>query len=71
MVKNCPKLKKSVKKAGFHIICGTICTRQESCCLPFAEFFAYIITILYTVVYGNRKAKLYPSNETMVPAFWP
>ena len=34
----CERVQKSVKKAEFHSISGTICTRQESRCLPYARF---------------------------------
>ena len=38
------KLKKSVKKAGFHNICATIRTHRESWCLPYAAFFIECLT---------------------------
>ena len=37
MAKKCPKVKKSVKNAGFHSIGSTIRTRRESRCLLYAK----------------------------------
>ena len=43
MAKKCPKVQKSVKKAGIHSIGSSIRTRRESLCLPYEEFFLYIL----------------------------
>ena len=56
MAKTCPKVQKSVKKAGFHIIGATICTCWESWCLPYAGFFLSKVKALYR---SSMKAYLY------------
>ena len=43
MAKKCQKVKKSVKKSGFHSIGATFRTRQESRCLPYTGFFLKLV----------------------------
>ena len=56
MARECPKVQKSVKMAGFHIIGATIHTHQESLSLShMRHLFMFFLT--FTIKYQNLAKK--------------